>query len=93
MSVHDSLWIMGLGGVLILLGILATWWGIREEGSYFNALSRRGGDMREFLNHWPERPEPGALKIGGRLSIAIGILTLIMGGIFWLMTPAGFAMN
>ena len=85
MSVHDCLAIMGLGGIFILLGLLTIWWGRREEGSYFNALSRRGGDMREFLNHWPERPQPGALKIGGRISIVVGVLTLIIGGVFLLI--------
>jgi hypothetical protein len=40
--------------------------------------------QREFLEHEPERPEPGALKIGGWIAIAIGLPMMAMGGAFWL---------
>ncbi len=75
--------LMGMGGLFILLGIASMFWGKGEEKSYYNALSTRS-DMREFLEHEPERPEPGALKIGGWIAMAIGLLMLVMGGAFWL---------
>lgn len=75
--------LMGMGGLFILLGIASMFWGKGEEKSYYNALSTRS-DMREFLEHEPERPEPGALKIGGWIAMAIGLLMLMMGGAFWL---------
>ncbi len=77
--------LIGSGGLFILLGIGAILWGRSEEKNYYNAISTRT-DVREFLNHWPPRPEPGALKIGGRIAIIIGLLLLIIGGIFWLIS-------
>ena len=83
MSSGDWLIIIGMGGLFILLGIIAFIQGRREEKSYYDAIATRT-DVREFLNHQPERPEPGALKIGGRVAIAIGLLMVIMGGAFLL---------
>ncbi len=70
------------GGLFLLLGLLAIMWGRGEEKSYYNAISTRP-DMREYLEHEPERPEPGALKIGGWIAIAIGLVMIAMGGAFW----------
>ena len=75
--------LMAMGGAFVILGIAAIFWGKGEEKSYFNAISTRS-DMREFLDHDPERPEPGALKIGGWIAIAIGLLMVVAGGILWL---------
>ena len=58
-------------------------WGKREEKSYYDSLSTRT-DVREFLEHWPWRPQPVALKIGGWIAIAVGLLMLAMGGIILL---------
>lgn len=85
MPQREWYWLMGFGGLFILLGIGAILWGRNEEKSYFNAIASRI-DVREFLNHWPPRPEPGALKIGGRIAITVGLLMLIIGGIFWLIS-------
>ncbi len=75
--------LMGVGGLFILLGLVAIIWGKGEEKSYYESLSARK-DMREYLEHQPERPEPGALKIGGWIAITIGLLMLAMGGVFWI---------
>jgi len=75
--------LIGMGGLFVILGIASIFWGKGEERSYYNALSTRS-DMREFLDHEPERPESGALKIGGRIAVAIGLLMVVMGGAFWL---------
>ncbi len=83
MPQHDWFVLMGMGGLFILLGLGATIWGRREEKSYYNSLSSRT-DTREFLEHWPQRPQFGALKIGGRIAMAIGVLIIVMGGAFWL---------
>ena len=41
-------------------------------------------DLREFsLNH-VESPQPGALKIGGRIAVAVGVIVLLTGLILWL---------
>ncbi len=81
MSHGDWFILMGMGGVFILLGIIAFFRGKREEKSYYNAISTRF-DVREFLEHAPRRPEPGALKIGGWIAMAVGLILIVMGGAF-----------
>lgn len=81
---QTDLWIlMGLGGLFVLLGVGAFFWGRGEEKSYYKAISTRT-DIREYMEHTPERPEPGGLKIGGLIAIFAGLVMLIMGGAFWL---------
>jgi predicted Rdx family selenoprotein len=75
---------MGAGGFFILLGLGAVIWDRSEKKGYYDAISSRR-DVREYLNHQPERPEFGALKAGGRIAIAIGFLLLIVGGVFWII--------
>ncbi len=79
----DCFIVMGVGGVFILLGLVAIIFGGSEEKSYYDSLSTRP-DVREYLEHLPQRPEPGALKIGGWIAMAIGLLMVAMGGAFWL---------
>ena len=81
----DSSWLilMSMGGAFIFLSLVAFIRGKREEKSYYNAIASRH-DAREFLEHKPERPEPGALKIGGWIALAIGLLMIAMGGAFLL---------
>ena len=83
MSHGDGFILMGMGGVFVLLGIIAFFRGKREEKSYYNSIASRH-DVREFLEHKPERPEPGALKIGGWIAMAIGLIMLVIGGAFLL---------
>lgn len=83
MDTQEWLVVMGIGGFFILLGIGAIVWGRIEEKSYYNSLATRF-DVREFLEHWPFRPEPEALKIGGWIAIAIGLVMIIVSGAFQL---------
>ncbi len=80
---HDWLVPMAIGGVFILLGLTALIWGKSEEKRYYNSLSTRT-DVREFMGHWPPRPQFGALKIGGWITIAIGLLMIVMGSVLLL---------
>ena len=75
--------LLGLGGLFILLGIGAYFWGKSEEKGYYNTIARRP-DTREFLEHWPYRPQFEALKIGGRISMAVGMVMVLIGGGIWL---------
>ncbi len=79
----DSLIIMGMGGLFILLGLVAIFWDRGEQESYYNAISSRA-DVREYMEHSPKRPEFGGLKISGWIAISVGLVLLIMGGAFWL---------
>jgi hypothetical protein len=82
---HTDLWIIiGLGVMFVLLGVGAWFWGRREEKDYYKAISAHH-DVREYMEHTPERPEPGALKIGGLIAIVIGLVMLIMGSAFLLL--------
>ena len=77
--------LMGVGGLFIILGLATVLWGEREGKSYYDSISTRPGDTREFLEHWPKRPQPGALRIGGWIALAIGVVTLVTGVVFWLV--------
>lgn len=77
--------LMIVGGLFIVLGIIGIIWGRYEEKKYYEALTART-DVREFVSHWPERPQPGALKVGGRIAIVLGVIMLVVGIIFWLMS-------
>jgi amino acid transporter len=79
----DVIVLVILGCVFIILGIALMIWGKKEETNYYNTLSTRP-DTREFMEHWPGRPQFGALKIGGWIAVAIGLLMLIWGLTGWL---------
>jgi len=72
-----------VGVVFIVLGLGMVIWGKREEKSYYDSLTTRT-DLREFFDHWPRRPEPGSLKIGGWIAVAVGLVIVIVGGAFGL---------
>ena len=71
-----------IGGVFVIVGLVLYFWGRREENKYYNSISHRY-DVREYLERFPKRPEPAALRIGGKIAIAVGIVMLVLGGIFW----------
>ena len=79
---HGDLFILiGIGAVFLLLSLFAFIRGKKEEKGYYNTIASRH-DVREFLEHDPERPEPGALKIGGWIALVTGLLMIILGGAF-----------
>jgi hypothetical protein len=67
-----------LSGIFGLLGLLLLLGGRKEETSYYNALTGRE-DVREFVSHDPERPELGALKTGGWISLGVGLAMFVFG--------------
>ena len=81
----DYFILMGVGGLFVILGLGGIFWGRHEEKTYFDALTARP-DLREFMEHWPVRPQPGSLRIGGWIGIAIGAPVLITGIVLWLLT-------
>ena len=83
MPQRDWLILMAMGGVFIILGLVAIVWGRSEEKRYYDAMASRT-DVREYLEHQPQRPGLGALKVGGWLAICIGLLMIVMGGAFLL---------
>lgn len=71
-----------MGGALIVVGIILYFWGKREEARYYESISHRY-DVREYLERFPKRPEPAALRIGGKIAIIVGAVLLSLGGAFW----------
>ncbi len=77
----DSFIVMGIGGFFLLLSTIAFLWAKSEERGLNYGLSQRP-DLREFLTRWPPRVEPGALRVGGWIFIAVGLVLIILGGVF-----------
>jgi hypothetical protein len=71
-------WSFTLGGFFILLGAGFVLWGRREARQLEEALSQRL-DLREFMEHTPESPQPGALVSGGAISLALGVILVVAG--------------
>ena len=72
---------MGIGGFFLILGIISFLWARGEERGLNNSLAQRP-DLREFLTRWPSRIEPGALRVGGWILVAVGLVLIILGGSF-----------
>lgn len=85
MLYRDCLALIGIGGLFIIIGLATIIWGKREEKGYYNTLAKRPGDTREFMEHWPPRLQPGALKTGGWIALAIGVVMLITSGVLYLL--------
>ena len=75
----DSFILMVMGGGFIAMGLGMFFWGRREEKSYYNGISSRP-DLREFVEHSPDRPEHSSLRIGGWIGIILGSVLLGVGG-------------
>ena len=73
-----------IGGVFVILGALGLFWGRHEEKRIFEALSQQP-DLREFSLEHVETPQPGALKTGGWIAGALGVLMIVVGLVLWLI--------
>ena len=73
-----------VGGVFLILGIIAIVWGRFEEKRLFEALAEQR-DLREFTLDHVESPQPGALRTGGWIAVVLGVLVLVVGIIFWFL--------
>jgi multisubunit Na+/H+ antiporter MnhB subunit len=71
-----------VGAVFAVLGLAGIFWGIHEEKRLFEELAAKP-DLREFSLKHVETPQPGALKIGGWIAIAVGIIVIALGIILW----------
>jgi uncharacterized membrane protein len=71
MQAGDWVILVVIGGVFLFLGLVALFWGRYEEKKIFDHLAEQH-DLREFTLKHVESPQPGALKMGGWLGIALG---------------------
>jgi len=81
----EELIMMIIGGAFIVLGIIGLIWGKIEESTYYGSAAERN-DVREFMERDPLRFEPGAIKIGGRICIAVGVIVGAVGAalMYWI---------
>jgi hypothetical protein len=87
MEYRDLIIMAIIGGVFLVLGAIGVIWGKKEEGAYYSSISDHV-DVREFLERIPGRPEPGALRTGGKICFAVGTVVLLVSlGIYLLGKP------
>ena len=79
--------ILGLGGFFVLLGILFVFWNRREKNKYYNSILLTQRDIKETITHEHERFWLQAWRIGGWISLIVGIVLLIIGVILWRTAP------
>ena len=72
-----------IGAVFMILGLIGFLWSGREEGAWYTSISKKI-DVREFLDHSPGRQEPNALRTGGKICIAVGLIILLIALGFWI---------
>jgi hypothetical protein len=77
--------ILGLGGFFVLLGIIFILWNRREKNKYYNNILLTQRDIKEIITREHERFWLLAWQIGGRVSLIVGIVLLIIGGVLWHM--------
>jgi len=79
--------ILVMGGFFVLLGIVSILWNKREKRRYYNSILLTRKDIKETITHEHERFWLHAWQIGGRISLIVGIVLLIIGGILGLIAP------
>jgi len=81
MTYPDSLILIVMGGVFVAVGAGIFFKGKIDEKKEYGTLTSRT-DMKEFLEYSPEQSRAGAFKLGGRISIIVGLVMLgIAGGL------------
>lgn len=73
-----------MGIFFILLGVGFILWNRRERKSYYNSLTEQR-DLKEFVTHEPERPWLSAWRVGGIVSLIVGVMLTIAGAVLWLV--------
>jgi len=74
---NSELIIIIIGAAFVILGIISFLWSRKEEGAWYGSVSTKI-DVREFLDRNPGRPEPNALRIGGVISVLVGVAVLMV---------------
>ena len=73
--------ILGMGGFFVLLGIIFILGNRREKKKYYDSVLLTQRDIKETITHEHERFWLQAWHIGGWISLIVGIVLLIVGGI------------
>ena len=75
MPYPDNFVLLVMGIVFTAVGAGITGWSRWAEKRYYDILTERT-DMREFMESTPERSGYGALRLGGLISIIVGVVLL-----------------
>lgn len=78
---------LGMGGFFALLGIIFILGNRREKRRYYNNILLTRRDIKEIITREHERFWLLAWQIGGRVSLIVGVVLLIIGGILWYIAP------
>lgn len=73
--------ILGMGGFFVFLGVIFILWNRKEKQKYYNSILLTQRDIKETITHEHERFWLHAWRIGGWISLIVGIILLIIGGI------------
>ena len=79
--------ILGMGGFFVFLGVIFILGNKREKKKYYNSILLTQRDIKETITHEHERFWLQAWQIGGRISLIVGIVLLIIGVILWRIAP------
>jgi hypothetical protein len=71
-----STWLFILSAFFIVVSAGFLLWGFKEARDLEEGLAQRY-DLREFIERTPDSPQPGALKTGGVIGLAIGVVMLV----------------
>jgi hypothetical protein len=84
MSLDSWQAILGLGIFFLVLGLGFIGWDRREKKAYYDSLLDRK-DLREYIERQPQRSWMNAWRTGGQISLILGLLLAIVGGVLWLI--------
>jgi len=69
--------ILGLGTFFVVLGIVSVLWSRREQTRFYDSISTKR-DLKEFITREADRSWLSAWLIGGRISLVVGIVLLVV---------------
>ncbi len=84
MSLASCQAILGMGIFFLVLGLGFIGWDRREKKAYYDSLLDRK-DLREYIERQPQRSWMNAWRTGGQISLILGLLLAIAGGVLWLI--------
>ncbi|MGQ9546031.1 MAG: hypothetical protein ACUVTR_02560 [Dehalococcoidia bacterium] len=83
MSLANYQIFLGMGAFFTVLGVVFILWNRKERKRYYNSILLTRKDIQEAITREPERFWLRAWQAGGRISLILGVVLLIIGGVLW----------